>query len=60
MAEVINLRAVRKAKQRADKTREAEANRAKFGQTKAEKAARKQESERASRTLDGARIEKDD
>ncbi|WP_137679517.1 DUF4169 family protein [Aurantiacibacter suaedae] len=60
MAEVINLRSVRKAKQRADKTREAEANRAKFGQTKSEKALRQQESDRAERLLDGAKLEKDD
>ena len=60
MAEVINLRAARKAKQRADKIREAEANRAKFGQTKAEKMLRQQEQTRAEHLLDGARLEKDD
>ena len=60
MAEVINLRMARKAKQRTDKAREAEANRAKFGQTKAEKTQRQQESDRAERVLDGAKLEKDD
>ena len=60
MAEVINLRMARKAKQRTDKAREAEANRAKFGQTKAEKTLRQQESDRAERVLDGAKLEKDD
>ncbi|MEN7536929.1 DUF4169 family protein [Aurantiacibacter flavus] len=60
MAEVINLRTARKAKQRADKVREAEANRAKFGQTKAEKALRQQECDRAMHLLDGAKREKDD
>ena len=60
MAEVINLRLARKAKQRTDKAREAEANRAKFGQTKAQKTLRQQESDRAERLLDGAKLEKDD
>ena len=60
MAEVINLRMARKAKQRTDKAREAEANRAKFGQTKAQKTLRQQESDRAERVLDGAKLEKDD
>ena len=39
MAEIINLRQVRKAKARAEKAAGAAANRAKFGRTKAEKAA---------------------
>ena len=60
MAEIINLRTARKAKQRADKARAAETNRAKFGQTKAEKSALKQESDRAERLLDGARLEQED
>ncbi|OYX66256.1 MAG: DUF4169 domain-containing protein [Sphingomonadales bacterium 32-64-17] len=60
MAEVINLRSARKAKQRADKAREAEANRAKFGQTKAAKTLRQQESARAERLIDGAKLEKGD
>ena len=59
MAEIINLRMVRKAKQRDAKAREAEANRAKFGRTKAEKAALKAEDVRAKRDLDGARRERD-
>ncbi|RIV88663.1 DUF4169 family protein [Aurantiacibacter xanthus] len=60
MADVINLRSARKAKHRADKAREAEANRAKFGQTKAEKTLRQQDQNRAERLLDGARLERDD
>ncbi|MGA0597210.1 DUF4169 family protein [Enterovirga sp. CN4-39] len=37
MAEIINLRQARKARERAEAEREAEKNRAKFGLTKAEK-----------------------
>lgn len=37
MAEIVNLRQVRKAKARAGKEAEAATNRAKFGRTKAEK-----------------------
>jgi hypothetical protein len=53
VAEVINLRLARKAKSRAEKTRQAEANRAKFGQAKAERNVRQAEAERAARELDG-------
>lgn len=54
---VVRLRAFRKAKARAEAEKSAEANRAKFGQTKAEKQARKAEEERAKRALDGGRLE---
>jgi hypothetical protein len=37
MAEIINLRSVKKARQRAEATAQADANAAKFGRTKAEK-----------------------
>ncbi|WP_083982747.1 DUF4169 family protein [Devosia soli] len=37
MAEIINLRSARKAKARTEKEAAAEANRIKFGRTKAEK-----------------------
>ena len=53
MAEVINLRLARKAMDRAEKTRQAAANRAKFGQAKAERKVRQAEEERAARELDG-------
>ncbi|WP_336977870.1 DUF4169 family protein [Altererythrobacter fulvus] len=59
MAEIVNLRLARKAKQRADKAGTAAANRAKFGQTKAEKSIQRDEAERAGRTLDGAKLERD-
>ena len=55
MGEVINLRLARKAKKRSDKAREAEANRAKFGRSKAEKAAQHIEQARTERELDGKR-----
>lgn len=57
MAEIVNLKAVKKAKARADKEREAEANRAKFGRTKAERKADDAEKARLDRTLDGARLD---
>lgn len=58
MAEVINLRMARKARARADKAAGAEANRARHGEGKATKAARRSEEARAARLLDGARIER--
>jgi len=58
MAEIVNLRSVRKAKAKAEQANVAQANRAKFGRTKAEKARDKSEAERAARTIDGALREK--
>ncbi|MFY7838139.1 MAG: DUF4169 family protein [Novosphingobium sp.] len=55
MGEVVNLRAVRKAKAREAQGLEAQANRAKFGRTKGEKLHDVQEAQRAARLLDGAR-----
>lgn len=57
MGEVVNLRAVRKAKARVTREVEAQANRAKFGRTKGEKLREAQEAERAARLLDGAKRE---
>ncbi len=54
MAEIINLRSVRKAKAKAEKTSEVQANRVKFGRTKAEKSRDKIEAARATRAIDGA------
>lgn len=59
MAEIINLRQARKARSRTEKQDQAAANRAKFGQTKGEKAAQRIISDRAERALDGAKLEKD-
>ena len=58
MADIINLRLVRKAKLRADKARAADVNRAKFGQTRAERQAQQQEQDRRDRQLDGSLREK--
>lgn len=60
MAEIINLKKVKKAKARAEKERDAEANRAKFGRTKDEKTRAEVEQDKLDRTLDGARIEDDE
>ncbi len=57
MAEIINLKAVKKAKARAEKERDAEANRAKFGRTKVEKTRDEAETIKRDRTLDGAKID---
>lgn len=55
-AEIINLAAVRKRRQRDEKRAKAAGNRVKFGRTKAAK--KKQERERATldRTLDGKQL----
>ncbi|MCP8882260.1 DUF4169 family protein [Devosia sp. XJ19-1] len=53
MADIINLRTARKAKARADKETVAEANRLKFGRTKAEKLKDASEKARADRHIDG-------
>ena len=57
MAEVINLRLARKARDRTEKARQADANRAKFGQAKAQRKARTAEAERALRELDGKKLD---
>jgi Domain of unknown function (DUF4169) len=57
MAEIINLNKARKARAKASAKVEAEANRARFGRTKAEKARDSAEADRAVHTLDQARRE---
>ena len=59
MAEIVNLRRARKDKARRDRETEADANRRRFGRTKSEKAAAKQDEARTRRTLDGKLIEKE-
>lgn len=59
MADIINLRQARKVKARRDKERVASANRAKFGQTKAEREVRRAEEARVERLLDGSRRDGD-
>jgi Domain of unknown function (DUF4169) len=60
LAEIINLRKARKAKERSAAEKQAEQNRAKFGQTKAEKTIRKLEEARAAKAHDAGRIEADE
>lgn len=60
MAELINLRMARKRRDRAAKEKDAASARAQHGVGKAEREARKVEETRASRQLDGARLEGQD
>ncbi|MGY6533378.1 DUF4169 family protein [Glycocaulis sp.] len=53
MSEIVNLRTARKRKAREAADKDAAANRAAFGQTKAEKLKRKTEADKAARELDG-------
>lgn len=55
MAEIVNLNRARKAKARADRATQADAKRAKFGRTGAEKKADALERARAERSLDDAK-----
>jgi hypothetical protein len=57
MAEIVNLNKARKARAKADAVRTADANRAKFGRTKAEREAEAAEKARAEAALDGAKRE---
>jgi hypothetical protein len=57
MAEIVNLRQVRKAKKRADDAAAADANRARHGASKAERRLTQDEAARLARTLDGARLQ---
>ncbi|MGV3511547.1 MAG: DUF4169 family protein [Novosphingobium sp.] len=55
MGDLVNLRSVRKAKARATREVEAQANRAKFGRTKGDRLREAKEVERAAKLLDGAK-----
>ena len=59
MAEIVNLRRVRKARQKAEDAAAADANRARHGRTKAERTAAEAEAERLRRVLDGAVLPRD-
>jgi hypothetical protein len=52
MAELVNLNRFRKARQRAEKRAEADANAVRFGRTKAERDLEKQRAAKAARELD--------
>ncbi len=56
MAELINLRQIRKSKAKEIKARKAEANRAKFGQSKAAKSRSKLLLSREKSQLDGHKL----
>lgn len=58
MAEIVNLRMARKARDRTNDKAKADANRALHGQTKAERTATKAEITRIERIVDGARLER--
>lgn len=55
MAEISNLRQARKRKRRADKERDAEANRLRFGRSAAAKAGERLDRDLAERRLEGHR-----
>ncbi len=57
MAEVVNLRAARKARERAEARATADENAARFGRTKALKALEKARAEKARAALDAHRRE---
>lgn len=57
MAEIINLRKARKARERSAAEKQAEQNRAKFGQTKPEKTLRKLEDTRAKNAHEAGKLE---
>lgn len=59
MAEIINLKTVKKQRARAEKAKAADVNRAKHGQTKVEKDRAEAEQERLDHTLDGAKLDDD-
>ena len=59
MAEIVNLRRARKDKARQQRESEADANRRRFGRTKAEKTADKDARERGQRESDGKKIDRD-
>lgn len=60
MAEIVNLKRARKDKARRERDSEADANRRRFGRTRAEKAADTDAAARARQTLDGKQIEPED
>lgn len=56
VAEIINLRRARKNRARTRAETEAQANRARFGRTRAERTRDEAEAARLDRTVDGARL----
>ena len=60
MAQIINLRMARKARERADENAQAQANRARHGRTKGERLATQAEIARIDSTVAGVRRERED
>lgn len=60
MAKVTNLNQFRKARARADKARQAEENRTRFGRTRADKLLVKTRNSKDRAHLDGQKLDKDD
>jgi hypothetical protein len=56
VAEIVNLRRARKTKDRTDKDRVAEVNRAKFGTAKSERDLVKARGEKATRDLEASKL----
>lgn len=57
MGDVINLNRFRKARDKAARAGEADANRRKFGRTKAEKTVEEQDAAQRKALLDGAKLD---
>ena len=57
MGDIVNLRTVRKQRDRAEDARKADENRVRFGRTKAEKQAEAKAAKRAETNLDNHRRE---
>lgn len=60
MADIVNLRRFRKARNRAEADAAADENRRRHGRTKSEKQRDALEADQANRRLDGARLDKSD
>ena len=60
VGKIVNLRAARKARTRAERKTRADSNAALHGRTKAQRAEEAAARERAARTLDGHRIDERD
>jgi hypothetical protein len=58
MAELVNLRQARKQRARVESQKTADANRAKFGRTKAERAQKAAEDRRAQADLDRKKLDR--
>jgi len=57
MGDVVNLNRFRKTRDRAERAKEADANRIRFGRTKAEKQRDRQEAERSTQLLNGKKLD---